>query len=1403
MRVALVHDPASPAAAVAVSASVGSQWDTLPGLAHFLEHMLFMGSVSFPEENAYGAFLAAHGGATNAFTSQDETQYYFSVDAPQLRPALRLFAGFFTGPLLRPDALGREVRAVDAEHAKNLQADGWRGWQLLKHLAAPGSPLAGFSTGSAATLAVPGARDALVAFWGRHYVAPRLSAALVGPQQVGELAALAQAAFGGVPRAPRAPLELAEEFGASSAAVEAAAGAVDAAAAAAEGPGSAPEGAFPPRGGVRGAVALFAPTGLSHEFSLLWALPGAGGRGGRLSLARFLARVINDEGAGGLRAHLRSAGVAEGVDAGVQLSTARLQLFGVTFSLAPSAVEAVRGAGRGPGGARAALSALGGAVGTALAALARLLDALEVEVLRSAGCGWGAGGGGGGGWALSPEEAAEFLGEAGAGAAGLGGALRPPRFPRADPTDVTQEMLSARAERQGPLDPDAPAGGARPAAELLSWAPCAPTAFAPFFDDESALGGTPPPAADAAARLWWDTTKAAALEWHFPSSREPADALAQALASALRRANGSASEDLLAPPSRSVWAPHLLLRLLRRLAPTSAVGLLVTPLAAEIEELFAREARGGGGAGAGLCAAGGGRPLFAWGTGGGDAPPEEPPRGAGNFSLCLSEPVYGTRYALLPLRGALEEAQHGPWGDGSGAGGGDAPARPQPPLSLPPPNGFFPASTALVAHGGPAGALLRSEAARPAVLLLPAEAPFRWSDAWASARVDVASRVASAEGGHGPLFKLLNLSAAAARADASLPPAAALWWAPNGWEGGAGGGGARGGPPPHPRLHIGVEVLPAPGVAAGSARAAVLTALFLSAANEGAVEALAPARAAGAEARLRFNAPTGALLLEAAAFAGAAPALARTALPLLLDAHLPAWATDVSAGADAARGGVAAAATGAAPPPRISAALAAAQLGALARELADAGASATPATTAVSEWLLYTGAKAWRARELLVAAAALAGAPPPRRGAPLQELAAAASLSGDSPAAEALAAAACAQGLALFGAARGLQVVVAGNVDYGGAGALLGGGGGGEGGGGLLRVIARVLYASRLLHADATGGGALLVAGESASEGGVAAEAAAGRAAEAGAPPGAALAGVAAAAAAAALPVAPLPQRRLLLQRAAANGAEENSAVAAVRPLPAGGGEGADGARAAAAAATLLGALLREPAFDELRTRQALGYLVHASVHWVWGAAAAALADAGACALPPAARPPHCLPVRAIRPGGGEADTVAVAATSDARAHLVVVVQSTAVGAAGADERVCDFLARGALAFVEGLTEAAVSDAAGALAAAGEEPPRDGAAAFAEVWAEVSGHTWRFNRAEEEARALRAVTRADVLRAARAAARGGAGLSVEVVGKREVDAAAAAAGEHPEVYEPPRPTGAAAAELAQPRSKDE
>lgn len=42
----------------------------MQGLSHFLEHMLFMGSERFPDENEYDAFLTAQGGSSNAQTEE-------------------------------------------------------------------------------------------------------------------------------------------------------------------------------------------------------------------------------------------------------------------------------------------------------------------------------------------------------------------------------------------------------------------------------------------------------------------------------------------------------------------------------------------------------------------------------------------------------------------------------------------------------------------------------------------------------------------------------------------------------------------------------------------------------------------------------------------------------------------------------------------------------------------------------------------------------------------------------------------------------------------------------------------------------------------------------------------------------------------------------------------------------------------------------------------------------------------------------------------------------------------------------------------------------------------------------------------------------------------------------------
>lgn len=63
----------------------------IPGLAHLLEHMLFLGTKKFPKENEYSKFLSEHGGVSNAFTGLDHTNYYFDVVPEHLTGALDRF----------------------------------------------------------------------------------------------------------------------------------------------------------------------------------------------------------------------------------------------------------------------------------------------------------------------------------------------------------------------------------------------------------------------------------------------------------------------------------------------------------------------------------------------------------------------------------------------------------------------------------------------------------------------------------------------------------------------------------------------------------------------------------------------------------------------------------------------------------------------------------------------------------------------------------------------------------------------------------------------------------------------------------------------------------------------------------------------------------------------------------------------------------------------------------------------------------------------------------------------------------------------------------------------------------------------------------------------------------------
>ena len=96
------------AAALCIGMGSFSDPSELPGLAHFLEHMVFMGSKKYPSENGFDKFISKHGGFDNAHTDCEHTTFYFEVQRRDFHTALDMFAQFFIDPLMRKKAMKRE-----------------------------------------------------------------------------------------------------------------------------------------------------------------------------------------------------------------------------------------------------------------------------------------------------------------------------------------------------------------------------------------------------------------------------------------------------------------------------------------------------------------------------------------------------------------------------------------------------------------------------------------------------------------------------------------------------------------------------------------------------------------------------------------------------------------------------------------------------------------------------------------------------------------------------------------------------------------------------------------------------------------------------------------------------------------------------------------------------------------------------------------------------------------------------------------------------------------------------------------------------------------------------------------------------------------------------------------------
>jgi len=123
LRVILLPNALAPVATTLVSYRVGSDDDTMPGIAHAIEHMLFRGTTTVSA--AQLADIAARMGAEyNAMTSFQYTLYYYKLPSSYVDLALHIEADRMNNALIRAAdwATDRQHPSVRAGQLRSASA---------------------------------------------------------------------------------------------------------------------------------------------------------------------------------------------------------------------------------------------------------------------------------------------------------------------------------------------------------------------------------------------------------------------------------------------------------------------------------------------------------------------------------------------------------------------------------------------------------------------------------------------------------------------------------------------------------------------------------------------------------------------------------------------------------------------------------------------------------------------------------------------------------------------------------------------------------------------------------------------------------------------------------------------------------------------------------------------------------------------------------------------------------------------------------------------------------------------------------------------------------------------------------------------------------------------------------
>jgi len=170
-----------------------------PGVAHFLEHMMFKGTQRFPG-NYFQNFTTANGGGSiNGITTLDMTYYPQSLPKQHLAALMELEADRMVNLQLPEDQVTPELRVVANERRGNENSPSYLLMEGVRSKLYSDHPYGRSGIGTEAEIAKLDRTKAL-AFYQRYYGPSNAVLLVAGDVEEGEVRALAEKTFGSIPR---------------------------------------------------------------------------------------------------------------------------------------------------------------------------------------------------------------------------------------------------------------------------------------------------------------------------------------------------------------------------------------------------------------------------------------------------------------------------------------------------------------------------------------------------------------------------------------------------------------------------------------------------------------------------------------------------------------------------------------------------------------------------------------------------------------------------------------------------------------------------------------------------------------------------------------------------------------------------------------------------------------------------------------------------------------------------------------------------------------------------------------------------------------------------------------------------------------------------------------------------